>query len=567
MTSAILSPIKPIEFCSLVNLHCFRHPLSPLLRRSSSSTTQEEEQEKKRRKSGYRIRAGRWTMNDTFKYYCVNMLIRKSALFLLIVLVFQATMLHAQARSVLIRNARIIDGSGRPSFNADVRVKGDKIAKIGKIKPSATDEVIDATGLVLAPGFIDIHNHSESGLAREGSAANQVSQGITTVIIGPDGGSPDSLKDYFATLEGRVAPNVGSFIGHATLREQVMKQDFVRKATDAEIAEMQKLLEKAMTDGAFGLSSGLEYDVGFSASTEELITLAKVAARHGGIYMTHMRDEEEGMLDALREAIRIGREAKIPVQISHIKMGNKNVWGRSVEAIALIEEARRSGLDITADAYPYTAWASTITVLVPSRKHDDRAEVGKGLENVGGADKVLITSCAAHRDYEGKTLAELAAAQGTSPVDIYIGIVKDGGAGVVANSMNETDIKSFYQQPWVMVSSDGGIGSRHPRGTGTFPRVLGRFVRENHWSSLEEAVRKMSSMPAARLRLKDRGMIKKGMKADLLLFDPATVIDRATFAEPQIQSAGIKTVFVNGNKVWDGEKTTNNLAGSVLLRN
>jgi N-acyl-D-amino-acid deacylase len=322
-----------------------------------------------------------------------------------------------------------------------------------------------------------------------------------------------------------------------------------------------------MKEGAFGLSSGLEYDVGFSATTEELIALSKAAAKYNGIYMTHMRDEEEGMLDALREAIRIGREAKLPVQISHIKMGNRNVWGKSAEAIKIVNEARKSGFDITADAYPYTAWASTITVLVPSRKHEDRNEVATALNNVGGADKVLVTSCSAHKDYEGKTLEQIAAEQKTSPVDVYIQIVKDGGAGIVCSSMNDADVMAFYQQPWVMVASDGGIGSRHPRGTGTFTRVLGRFVRENKWFSLEEAVRKMSAMPAARLGLKDRGLVKKGMRADIVLFDAEKVIDRATFTEPQLFSDGIKMVYVNGTSVWDGGKITNNLPGMILRRN
>ncbi|MFN2500879.1 MAG: amidohydrolase family protein [Pyrinomonadaceae bacterium] len=488
--------------------------------------------------------------------------------FILIVALAAFTPLGAdgqgQSRSILFKNATVVDGSGRQRFKGDVRIKGDVIVKVGAVKASAYDEVIDASGLILAPGFIDIHNHSESGLLREGMATNQVSQGITTVIIGPDGGSPFPITDYLARLQGRVAVNVGAFIGHATVREQVMKKDYTRKATDDEIRLMTELVSHSMKQGAFGLSSGLEYDVGFSASTEELIALSRAAAKHRGIYMTHMRDEEEGMLDALREAIQIGRAAKLPVQISHIKMGNRNVWGKSAEAIDLIEQARKSGFDITADAYPYTAWASTITVLVPSRRHQDRDEVGKGLGNVGGADKVLITSCAAHRDYEGKTLEQIATEQKTTPVDIYIQIVRDGGAGVVCNSMNETDVKAFYLQPWVMVASDGGIGSRHPRGTGTFPRVLGRFVRENNWLSVEEAVRKMSSMPAARLDLKDRGLIKKGMKADLILFDKDKVTDIATFSQPQRLSEGINMVYVNGVSVWTGGKTTKNLPGAIL---
>lgn len=474
---------------------------------------------------------------------------------------------YTQERSVLFRNVTIVDGSGKPSVIGDVRVSGDRIAKIGRIRPAKSDEVIDANSLVLAPGFIDIHNHSEGGLVREGTAANQVSQGITTLLVGPDGGGPWPVPEYFARLEHKIAVNVGTFVGHATVREQVMKNDTRRPATADEIAAMAKLVEAAMKEGAFGLSSGLEYDTGFMATTEELIELARAAAKYKGIYMSHIRDEEEGWRAAMEEAIHVGREAGLPVQISHIKMGNRNVWGKSVDAIALIEAAKKSGQDVTADAYPYTAWASTITVLVPSRRHEDRAEIETGLANVGGADKVLVTSCPAHHDYEGKTLEQIAAMKKTTPVDIYLQIVKDGGAGVVCNSMNESDVKAFYTRPWVMVSSDGGIGSRHPRGTGTFARVLGRFVRENKWFSLEEAVRKMSAMPAKRLGLKDRGLIRKGMKADLVLFDPKTVIDRATFAEPQALSNGIHAVFVNGVRVWDGAAASGALPGVILRRN
>lgn len=472
----------------------------------------------------------------------------------------------AQTSSIVIKNALIIDGSGRSGFRGDVRIKGDKIVKIGNIKAKSSETILDANGKILAPGFIDIHNHSEEGLTEEGTATNQVSQGITTILVGPDGGSPFPISEYLAKLQGKIAPNVGAFIGHASLREQVMNGDYKRQTTPEELAKMLVLMEQAMKEGVFGLSSGLEYDIGFSASTEELIALAKIAAKYNGIYMTHMRDEEEGMLDALRESIRIGKEAKLPVQISHIKMGNRNVWGKSADAIALIETERKNGFDITADAYPYTAWASTITVLVSSRKHEDKSEVEKALFNVGGADKVLVTSCAAHRDYQGKTLEDIAKAQNVSPVDVYIQIVKDGGAGIVCNSMNEADVKAFYTQPWTMVSSDGGIGSRHPRGTGTFTKVLGRFVRESNWFSLEEAIRKTSSFPAKRLGLKDRGFIKKGMKADLVLFDKDRVKDLATFAQPQNLSEGIEIVFVNGQKVWENGKVTGNLSGEILRR-
>lgn len=473
----------------------------------------------------------------------------------------------AQTASIMIRNASIIDGTGKAAFSADIRIESDKIVKIGKIKPRKGEAVIDATGLTLAPGFIDIHNHSESGLLREGTAANQVSQGITTLLVGPDGGGPWPIADYFAKLDGKIAVNVGAFVGHATVREEILKNDYQRKATDAEIEAMVKLVDQGMRDGAFGLSSGLEYDVGYMATIEELIALSRVAGKYDGIYMSHIRDEEEGFRAAMEEAIRVGRDAKLPVQLSHIKMGNRNVWGKSAEAIALIEAARKAGQDVTADAYPYTAWASTITVLVPSRKYEDRNEVETGLANVGGADKVLITSHSANRSYEMRTMAEIAASKNISPIDLFIEIVKNGGAGVVCNSMSENDVKAFYQRPWVMVSSDGGIGSRHPRGTGSFTRVLGKFSRENKWLSLVDTVHKMTEMPAKRLGIKDRGVIKKGKKADLVLFDAATVIDNATFAEPQRFSTGIRSVYVNGTLVWDGAKISGVTPGTILKRN
>jgi N-acyl-D-amino-acid deacylase len=473
----------------------------------------------------------------------------------------------APSSSSVIVGATIIDGSGRPGFRASVRIQGDRIAAIGSFKPRPGEEVIDAAGMVLAPGFIDIHNHSTEGLWSAQSAATQVSQGITTLAVGADGESPWPLADYFGNLAKRqVAINVVAFVGHATVRERVMGKDWNRAATQKEIAEMAQLVEQGMNQGAVGLSTGLEYDIGLKSTTEEVIALAKVAAKHGGIYMSHVRDEADQVMIAFEEAIRIGREARIPVQISHIKVGTVAVWGKAGKAVAMIDAARRSGVDVTADCYPYDAWHSTITVLIPSRRHDDPVAVKRGLDDVGGAANILITDCVGHRDFEGKTLEEVAKGKGITPVEAYMLIVRDKGAGIVCRSMTEADIKTFYQQPWVMVASDGGIGAHHPRGAGTFPKVLGRFVREQQWFSLEEAVRKMTSMPAARLGLKDRGLIREGLKADLVIFDPKRIIDRSTFKEPELISQGVLRVFVNGEPVWINGKTSGLLPGLVIRK-
>ncbi len=478
-----------------------------------------------------------------------------------------AAIASPQAKSRVIVGAKIVDGTGRAAFLGNVRIIGDRIAQVGRFITRADEEIVPAGGLVIAPGFIDIHNHSESALFSEPSLASQVSQGLTTLAIGPDGGSPWPIADYLAKLEAkRAAVNVLSFVGHATVRQQVMGKDYNRAATETEIAAMAKLVDQGMREGAVGLSTGLEYDVGHPSTTEEVIRLARAAAVHGGIYMSHVRDEADEVMAAFKEAIRIGREAHIPVQISHIKLGTVGVWGLAEKAVELINAARHNGVDITADCYPYDAWSSTITVLIPSRHHEDLVAVKRGLDDVGGPANVLVTTCRAHRDYEGKTLEEISGDQKISPVEVYVQIVKDGGASVVCRSMKDADIKVFYQQPWVMVASDGQAGGRHPRGAGTFTRVLGRFVRERGWLTLEEAVRKMTAAPASRLGLSDRGLIREGMKADLVIFDPKRVIDRSTFKEPLLLSVGIERVFVNGEAVWEQGKPTGRLPGTVIRK-
>jgi N-acyl-D-amino-acid deacylase len=473
---------------------------------------------------------------------------------------------RAAERATTIVGADLADGSGAALRRANVRFVNDRIVAVGEVKAQAGDTVVDGKGLVVSPGFIDIHNHSSSGLAGDPAAATQVSQGITTVVVGPDGDSPWPIGDYLS--ERRSTPsavNVASFVGHATVRRQVMKDDFKRAARADEIARMALLVDQGMREGAAGLSSGLEYEVGGYAETSELIELAKVVARYRGVYMSHIRDEADKSFDALKEAIAIGEGAHVAVQISHIKLGTVGVWRKAAEAIALIEAARTRGVDVTADAYPYNAWSSTITVLVPDKRYDYPPSVEKALADVGGAANVLIVRHTAHPEYEFRTLDAVATEQHKTPVELFTQIVKDGGAGVVCTSMVDEDIRAFYTRPWVMVGSDGGIATRHPRGAGTFPRVLGRYVRDQRWLTLPEAIRKMTGAPAERLRLEGRGLIKVGAIADIVLFDPKTIVDRSTFTDPALLSTGVVKVFVGGALVWDGGRSTGLGAGQSTV--
>ena len=459
---------------------------------------------------------------------------------------------------IAIVGPTVVDGSGAaPFLTTAVLIRGDRIDAVGPRSIPRDATIVDGHGLTLAPGFIDMHNHSGGGLEKDPAATTQVSQGITTVALGQDGGSALPVGEYLQKLESNpVAIDVLTFVGQATVRDQVMKGDTDRAATPEEVAAMVTIVDQAMREGAFGLSTGLEYEAAKKSATEEVIALARATAPYGGIYISHVRDEAQLTFPSFEEAIRIGREAGVPAQISHIKMGSRTVWGRAGDAVRLIEEARGRGQDVTADAYPYDAWHATIRVLVPSGRHDDPKDVAEAIEENGGAERIMIVNCSAHRDYEFRNLQQIADDQHVTPADVYMQVVRDGGATVVARSMKEEDLRVFYAQPWVMVGSDGGIGLRHPRGAGTYPRILGRFVRELHWLTLEEAIRKMTSLPASRLRLDDRGLVKAGLKADLVLFDAARVIDRSTFQDPGAIAEGIERVFVNGVEVWrDGAVT------------
>jgi N-acyl-D-amino-acid deacylase len=476
-----------------------------------------------------------------------------------------AMLAGAPKTSWLIAGAQLLDGTGGPITAKDVRIDGDRIVAVGKLRPLPGEGVVDGKGLALAPGFIDVHNHSEEGLVSDPLAQTQVSQGITTLVLGPDGGSPWPIADYLkARRDSPPAVNVMTMVGHATVRELVMGKDFRRPATPDEISKMAALVEQGMREGAAGLSSGLEYEVGSYSSTEELIALSKAAARHGGFYMTHVRDEAERTFPAFEEAIEIARKAGLPLEISHIKLATVGVWGQTQRTIDLFQAARANGLDATADCYPYEAWHTNIEVLVSNKWHDDPESVAEALRVVGGPARITVTACEPHPAFAGRTLDEIAKSEGISPVALYSRIVRDGGADIIGHSMKEEDVLVLYKQPWVMVASDGGIDNDHPRGAGTFPRVLGRFVREKRLLTLPEAIRKMTSLPASRMKLSDRGRIAPGMKADLVLFDPSTVIDRSTFEEPRKLSVGIIRVYVNGEAVWSDGKTSGARPGRVL---
>ncbi len=472
--------------------------------------------------------------------------------------------------SFLIVNAQLADGTGAPLRKANVRVAYSHIVGIGELDPEKDEPTIDAKGLVLAPGFIDIHNHSEDGILTDPLAETQIAQGITSLVVGADGDSPWPIINWVRNVQQlHTAPNISLFAGHATIREQVMGKDYKRTATPPEIKMMELFLSQAMNQQALGLSSGLEYEVGGYSNTDELVALARVAAEHHGIYMTHIRDEADKSFEALEEEITIAERAHIPVEHSHIKLATVGMQGKAAAYINVINDARKRGVDLMADCYPYDAWHSNLKVLVPDKQYENPKSVAKALADVGGSSHITIAQFKPNPAYAGHTLADLAKAAHISDLNMFIRLIREGDAAnteatIICQSMIEPDIKAFFQQPWVMIASDGGIGSDHPRGAGTFPRVLGPYVREKQWLTLPEAIRKMTSLPAQRLGWKDRGIIREGMFADLVLFNPETVIDRSTYTNPTALPTGIEKVFVNGVLVWDNGKPTSAHPGHFL---
>jgi N-acyl-D-amino-acid deacylase len=477
----------------------------------------------------------------------------------------------------LITNAIVIDGSGSPARRASVRVEGDRVAAVGNLTARDGEPVVDAHSLTLVPGFIDTHSHADDDLFEHPDALAVVSQGITTIIGGQDGGSPIPLAQYFDRLEKSPgAVNVGMYAGHGSIRDSVMGADFKRVATPAEVDRMKEVLASEMRAGAIGLSSGLEYDPGIYSDPSEVIALAQVAASFGGRYISHIRSEDYAFWKAIDEIITIGREAKLPVQISHTKLAMRSLWGHADSLVRILDAARQSGVDITADVYPYLYWHSTLTVLFPKRDFENRAAAEFALTQTSTPGGLLLGRYEPNPTYAGKTVAEISTLRGTDSITTLIDLIRDSEAmrkrtghsteSVIGTSMVEPDVERIMKWPYTNLSTDGSLDGPHPRGYGAFPRFLGHYVRERKVMPLEDAVHRMTSLAAEHMGIKDRGRITPGMFADLVLFDPATVIDRATPQQPHLTSVGIERVWVNGAEVWADGKTTGARPGRTIKR-
>ncbi len=486
------------------------------------------------------------------------------------------------ATSTLITGATVFDGSGADGKRVSVRIDGDRIVAVGDLSPLRSEAVVDARGLVLAPGFIDTHSHHDSNLDEYRHMPGALSQGVTTIVRGVDGFSdidneskflPQSeFNDLF--IANPAAVNIASYSPHNSIRHKVMGDDYRREATDLELEAMARLVDADLQAGAIGLSTGLEYEPGMYAPTEEVIRLAGAAARFGGTYSTHLRDEDDGLMEAIDEAIRIGHEAGIPVLISHIKIADRALWGTSDEVLAKLDAARRDNIDIRVDIYPYEHWASNLAILFPDRDYSDRDAVTFTFEHTATADDIVLIDYPPNPDFEGLTVAEIAGRteqelettlmQLARAADEHRRETGRAGSRIIARGMNEEDIGVFATWPFANFCSDGGHTIAHPRSFGAFPRVFRQLVSELELLTLADAIYKMTGLPASTLGLKSRGRIEPGMHADLVLFDPETITDRATMSEPTTLSEGIQKVWVNGMLAFANGSTTDRHAGRIV---
>ena len=497
---------------------------------------------------------------------------------------------------LVIKNGFIIDGTGNPWFKSDIGVKKKKIVKIGFIDKNQAKKSIDAQNLIVCPGFIDIHTHCDRGIVKVPTVDNYIHQGVTTVIGGNCGGHPFPMKKLFEKIEDRgISVNFGCLVGHNIIRREVM--GFKMSApTEEEMEKMKSLIDEEMKAGALGFSTGLSYLPGIYSETEEIVQLVSVVARYGGIYATHLRDQGSHITEAIEEAIEIGEKNNIPVQISHIKLADDAVWHQLERITKPVEEARKRGVEVTLDQYPYTATSSGFTSSFPSwafeggkenfleRLKDKEAYekiksfiIKRRLTSTKGINKpetIYIARSEKFPGYEGKNLKEILLALDKKPTvdnaaDLIIEIQKNGGASGVFFQMDKKDVEDLMRLCYNMHASDGGVrvlgeGVPHPRNYGTFPRVIARYVREKGILSLEEAVRKMTSLPAQTLRLKERGIIRVGLYADLTIFDRHTFEDKANFSNPHQYSQGLMHLIVNGELVVENGKYTGNLPGMII---
>ncbi len=470
----------------------------------------------------------------------------------------------------LITNVRVIDGTGSPAYPASVRLVNDRISDMGELNAFAGEAVTDGKGNILAPGFIDSHSHHDWGLKENPLCLAANSQGITTIVVGQDGSSHpmDSISALFQVQP--VSVNIASYTGHATLRELSMQKSVLRKSTPEELEIMKKALTEELDKGSLGLSTGLEYEEGFYASRHEVIELAKVAAGKGGRYISHIRSEDIHMDEAVNELLDIGREANIPVQISHLKIALRSNWGSAGKLLADLQQARQMGIQVTADVYPYSMWGSTPRVLFPKKDFTNLQSAEFAVTELFDPGASIMAGYPANRNFEGKTITAIAKLNSETPAQALVRIIRDGEAAgesgyIVATSMSESDIRSFLQWEHSSICSDGAIDG-HPRGHGAFTRVLGRYVREQKIMPLEKAVYKMTGLPAESLGINNRGLIKPGYYADLVLFNPETVADQATIENPKALSAGVEKVWVNGQVVFEQQKSTGARSGKLVKR-
>ncbi len=469
-----------------------------------------------------------------------------------------------EQKSLLIKGALIIDGTGDSKTIGDVRIKGQFIEEIGNLIVSPGDSVIVANGLVLSPGFIDTHSHHDWDTLRTVDAA--ISQGITTIIVGQDGGSQPSLKDYFDSLSTYpLSINIGSYVGHGTIRRAVMGEDYRRAATIDEITEMKGLIEDGMKAGALGIATGLEYDPGIYSTREEVIELAKVASQYNGGYISHMRSEDIYFEESIDEILNIGKEANLPVQISHFKLARRGLWGKADDILQILDSARETGINITADIYPYEYWQSTMTVMFPKRDFDNRASAEFALTELTTPEGMIISRFDANPAYEGLTLDKIAVLRWEDPVTTYMALIKLSQAqpreSIIAKSMDLEDIKTLTSWPYSNICSDGSP-TGHPRGWGAFPK----FFNMDTGDSMEAKIHKMTMQAAENIRLDSIGVIREGYYADLVLFDPLSFRDNATYIKSNQRASGLSLVLVSGAIVYKDQLPTNRFPGRVIKR-